>query len=154
MTAEYRTTIEAILREMPISWLHRPVYAMDASLDVGLPQPKVAPFVVAVGIAAAGAAVGGGLQLASQALNKKSGPPDRSLVDTIECELSFNQIVDKAVQLIEEDQLAKGSRLQDIIDVPPEGAKLAPAVAVGFFIAGVAAGASAARPDNPPEKKD
>ena len=154
MTSEYRAAIETILKDMPISWLHRPVHAMDVGPDVGLPQPKVAPFVVAVGIAAAGAAVGGGLQLASQALNKKAGPPDRELVGTVECELTFNQIVDKAEQLIEEDQKLKGSRIQDLIDVPPEGAKLAPVAAVGFFIAGVAAGASAARPDHPPAKKD
>jgi hypothetical protein len=141
-----RDEVKAALADIPVSWLHMPGLAAAAgSLPQAkdeTPQPKIAP-IVAAGI---GVAVGAGIQLGHQMLHDKSIPQPTTKEVGLTCSLTFKQLEDNATKICEESQGAKdGGALKAIVDAS-NGAKVAPAIAAaGYFLAGVAAGAAAAR---------
>ncbi|MGC2776035.1 MAG: hypothetical protein WA418_10420 [Bradyrhizobium sp.] len=143
-----REEIRAALMEMPVSWLHMPALAAGSGTLPGPkgepPQPKVIPVLAA---AALGVAAGAGIQLAHQYLNKQKGvPPITADVGRIACSLTIKELEDNATQVYEDSlQTKDGGQLKAIVDSTSGGAKVFPVVAA-VFLAGVAAGAAAARP--------
>lgn len=146
--------VRAALMNIPVSWLHMPALALveggaaGASKEFG---PKIAPAVMALGAAAAGTIVGGGLQLAHQYLHdRKAMPGMYQGIDRVLCTATFAEIEQAAIRIYEESAKVKGGNtLQGIIDAAA-GAKVLPAAlplagAAAAFVAGVYAGAAAAR---------
>lgn len=130
--------IAVAIKLIPIPWLFMPRLALDAKADV--PAPKIGPLAAA----AIGVAVGGGLQLAGQAI-RKSRPEDQArLIADVQCSLTIRQVEDIANRVMQEQQSARGG-LSEIAAEPPAGSKPFP-IATAAFLAGVAAGAAAARP--------
>lgn len=142
MTA--RDEIRAAMMEMPVSWLHYPALAAAAlpGPKGDAPQAKVIPVLAA---AALGVASGAGIQLAHQYMHdRKSFPPTTADVGRIACTLTLREIEDNATQIYEDSQKAKdGGPLKVIVD-SASGTKAFPVVAA-VYLAGVAAGAAAAR---------
>jgi hypothetical protein len=137
MTEEI-TDVAAALKVIPVSWLHQPRLALTIKGDG--PAPKVAPLVlVAIGVAA-----GAGIQLAGQALRKAPPEEQKRLVDSVECNLSIDELERNARGVVESMKGSKGG-LNQLMELPEPGAKVIP-VPVVIFLAGVAAGAAAARP--------
>jgi hypothetical protein len=106
---------------IPVSWLHMPALAMAEGGAAGAKKefgPKIAPAVLALGAAAAGTIVGGGLQLAHQALHdRKDMPPQLQGIDRITCNLTFAEIEQAATRIYEESGRVKsGNTLQQIVD--------------------------------------
>jgi hypothetical protein len=139
-----REDIRAAMMEMPVSWLHYPALAAAAlpGPKGEAPKPKVFPVLAA---AALGVASGGGLQLAHQYLHdRKSLPPVTTDVELIACTMTVKELEDKATEIYEDSQKAKdGGPLKAIVD-SASGSKAFPVVAA-VYLAGVAAGAAAAR---------
>jgi hypothetical protein len=140
-----RDEIRAAMMQVPVSWLHMPALAAAAlpGSKGEQPAPKVFPVLAA---AALGVASGAGIQLAHQYLHdRKSFPPATAEVGTVACTLTLQEIEDNATQIYEESQKAKdGGPLKAIADSASNGAKAFPVVAA-VYLAGVAAGAAAAR---------
>lgn len=143
--------VKAALMNIPVSWLHMPALALVEGGVAGANKeygPKIAPVVLALGAAAAGTAVGGGLQLAHQYLHdRKAMPGAYQGIDRIVCTATYAEIEQAAIRMYEEAGRAKGGNtLQQIID-QAAAAKVVPVVAgaAAAFIAGVYAGAAAAR---------
>jgi hypothetical protein len=137
MATETNDIAEA-LKQIPVSWLHQPRLVARAKADT--PAPKIGPLAAA----AIGVAVGGGLQLAGQAI-RKTGPDEQDrLVQAVECNLSIEEIEQISRSVMKDAQGSKGG-LNTLVDTPPPGAKPFP-LATAAFLAGVAAGAAAARP--------
>jgi len=145
--------VKAALMNIPVSWLHMPALALVEGGAAGAKKeygPKIAPAVLALGAAAAGTIVGGGLQLAHQYLHdSKAMPTDYAGIDRIVCTATFAEIEQAAIRIYEEAAQAKGGNtLQSIID-QASGAKVLPIVpvagAAAAFVVGVYAGAAAAR---------
>lgn len=142
-----RDEIRAAMMDMPVSWLHMPALAAGSGALPGAkgetPQPKVVPVLAA---AALGVAAGAGIQLAHQYLHdRKSFPPVTTDVGRIACSLTLREIEDNATQIYEDSLQSKdGGPLKAIADSASGGAKVFPVVAA-VFLAGVAAGAAAAR---------
>lgn len=134
--------IAAAIRLIPVSWLHQPRLVMSASDDA--PQPKIAPLAAA----ALGVAVGAGIQLAGQQLRKLSPDEQAKLVHAAECHLPVEAIEKIAKRVMQDAQEAKDGGLRAIAGeggMKGSGAKVLP-IAAAVFLAGVAAGAAAARP--------
>ncbi len=140
-----RDEIRAAMMEMPVSWLHMPALAAAGVLPGAkgeAPQPKVAPLVaVALGVAA-----GAGIQLAHQWLTKqKSVPAVTRDIGSVACNLTLAELEYNATIVYEDSQQAKdGGQLKAIADSASGGAKVFPLIPA-LFLAGVAAGAAAAR---------
>jgi hypothetical protein len=144
--------VRAALMNIPVSWLHMPALvlveggAAGASKEFG---PKIAPAVLALGAAAAGTIVGGGLQLTHQYLHdRKAMPGAYQGIDRVICTATYAEIEQAAIRIYEESAKVKGGNtLQGIIDAAA-GAKVLPALpvagAAAAFIAGVYAGRAAA----------
>ncbi len=130
--------VSIALKLIPIPWLYMPGIALSAK--AGTPAPKIGPLAAA----AIGVAVGGGLQLAGQALRKSRPEDEAKLIGGVQCTLTFKELEDVANRVMREQQSAKGG-LAEIANAPPDGAKPFP-IATAAFLAGVAAGAAAARP--------
>ncbi|MGJ5135659.1 MULTISPECIES: hypothetical protein [unclassified Bradyrhizobium] len=145
--------VRAALANIPVSWLHMPALAFAEAGAAGAKEfgPKIAPAVLALGAAAAGAIIGGGLQLTHQYLHdSKAGPVSYQGIDKVICTATFAEIEAAATRIYQESAQAKdGNALQQIIDTAA-GAKFVPALApvagaAAAFLAGVYAGAAAAR---------
>jgi len=144
--------VREALRNIPVSWLHMPALAMAEGGAAGAKEfaPKIAPALLALGAAAAGTIVGGGLQLAHQALHdRKDMPAPYQGIDRVVCTATFAEIEQAAVRIYEESAREKGANtLQRIVD-SATGAKVLPALpiagAAAAFVVGVYAGAAAAR---------
>ncbi|MBC7583708.1 hypothetical protein FNL55_13885 [Tardiphaga sp. vice352] len=137
MTEEI-TDVAAALKVIPVSWLHQPRLALTIKGDG--PAPKVAPLV----LVAIGVATGAGIQLAGQALRKAPPEEQKRLVDSVECNLSIDELERNARGVVESMKGSKGGP-NELLELPEPGAKVIP-VPVVIFLAGVAAGAAAARP--------
>jgi hypothetical protein len=135
MTEEI-TDVGAALKIIPVSWLHQPRVALTIKGDG--PSRKVAPLVAA----AIGVAAGAGIQLAGQALRKASPEEQQQLVASVECNLPIEELERIARGVVEQTKNTKGG-INDLL--PEPGEKVIP-VAAAAFLAGVAAGAAAARP--------
>lgn len=136
--------VAAALLEMPVAWLHMPALAAStAALPQAkdwAPQPKIAPLVAA----AIGVAAGAGIQLTSQAL-RKSPPAFTKDNWGLTCTLTVKELEVNAIKVLEESNAAKGGGpLQAIVDTSAKSKALP--IAAAAFLAGVAAGAAAARP--------
>lgn len=140
-----RDEIRAAMMAMPVSWLHMPALAASAlpGPKGEAPVPKAFPVLAA---AALGVASGAGIQLAHQYLQgSKSVPAVTTDVGRVACTLTLQEIEDNATQIYEDSQKARdGGPLKAIVD-SAAGSKAFPVVAA-VYLAGVAAGASAARP--------
>jgi hypothetical protein len=139
-----RDEIRAAMMTMPVSWLHMPALAATAlpGPKGEAPLPKVIPVLAA---AALGVASGAGIQLAHQYMHdRKSFPAVTTDVGRVACSLTLQEIEDSATQIYEDSQKAKdGGPLKAIVD-SAAGSKAFPVVAA-VYLAGVAAGAAAAR---------
>lgn len=141
--------IREALRNIPVSWLHMPGLAAASAGAPGAKDfgPKIAPAIAALGAAAAGAIVGGGLQLAHQWLDKAKEVPGQYAIpiETVTCSLTIKEIEEAAIRLHEESSRVKdGGALRRIVNTASGGSKALPVLAA-CFIAGVLAGANAAR---------
>lgn len=143
--------VRAALMNIPVSWLHMPALAMAEGGAAGAKEfgPKIAPALLALGAAAAGTIVGGGLQLAHQYLHdRKDMPPSFQGIDRVVCTATLAEIEQAATRIYEESAREKGGNvLQHIID-STRGAKFLPALpiagAAAAFVVGVYAGTYAA----------
>ncbi|NWG26266.1 MAG: hypothetical protein HXY30_17935 [Pseudorhodoplanes sp.] len=131
--------ISAAIKLVPVSWLHRPALLMTYKSDA--PAMKIGPLAAAV----IGVAAGAGIQLSGQALRKTTPEEQRSLIESVECQLSVSEIEKIALQCAEDARKSKSSILEQIAASESAGAKPFP-IATAAFLAGVAAGAAAARP--------
>jgi hypothetical protein len=133
--------IAAAIKLIPVSWLHQPRIILSAKESA--PEPKIAPLAAA----AIGVAAGAGIQLAGQALRKTGPDEQKTLVQGVECHLPIEEIERIARRVMEDSGGAKSGGLHAIAEPAAEkgpGAKPFP-IATAAFLAGVAAGASAAR---------
>lgn len=136
--------IRAGLRSIPVSWLHMP--ASVRSSEAESQSVRVGPFAAAV----IGVAVGAGIQLAGQAMKKLGGIPEgapapgrtkRALAPEVACDLSLSEVEDLALFYAAE---MTPSQIGELAAAGDSEGRAFP-VAVAAFLAGVAAGSSAAR---------
>src|SRR5688572_4078083 len=132
-----RSQIRQALGQIPVSWLHMPSLAKaspDEPAEKFLPAIPPAIYAVVGGTVTGGALAAGGVMLT----RPKGADPD---LTGVVCNLTLQEIEDRAVKLYEDSSQAKGINvLQQITDAVVPGAKNP---LVPFFLAGVAAGAAA-----------
>jgi hypothetical protein len=128
-----------VVYDLPVAWLHLPRTARQMT-EAKSGDSKMWPLVA---VAAAGALTGGGLQLAGQALRKSAVPADDSVADQVECTLSCRELREGLAQMLGGKDPETQAALQEIVE--RSQSKALP-IAAAVFIAGVAAGAAAARP--------
>ena len=131
MEDEIRTGLKCI----PVSWLHKPASArkcIQATQNV-----RVGPFAAAV----IGVAVGAGIQLASQAMRSLGNPERTSAPEQVTCDLSLAEIENLALFYAAQMTPSQVGRLAAGSD---SDSRAFP-IAVAAFLAGVAAGSSAAK---------
>ena len=132
-----RSQIRQALGQIPVSWLHMPHLA-KASSDEPAEKflPALPPAIYAV---VGGTVVGGGLAAGGVMLTRPKG--EELDVKSVVCNLTLQEIEDRAVTLYEASSEGKGVNLfqQMTRDLIP-GAKNP---LVGYFLAGVAGGAGA-----------
>lgn len=135
-----REDLRAAIAAMPVNWLHQPSTA-EASPDGG--GQRIVPLVAAL----IGVAVGAGVQLGHQALNKRSAKVDIARSRSVTCQLSAGAIEDLAfhtAQLTEADP-STAEAIHAIVERAEAEARILPMVALCFLV-GVTVGANAARP--------
>ncbi|MBN2292584.1 MAG: caspase family protein [Pirellulales bacterium] len=133
-----RDEVTQILSAIPIAWLYQPSLAENIPPESGA---RIAPLVAA----AIGVAVGAGIQLGSQALNRAvASRPSLPSAD-FHCNLPYSAIEQLAGDLV--DAARDDQEIADCLRkiITQDSDRPLPVIAA-VFLAGVAAGAAAARP--------
>ena len=137
--ATMESQVRDAVRVIPVSWLHKPALADEKPTE--LDGARIGPFAAAV----IGVAVGAGIQLGAQALNRSDSHRQvrERDVSQVRCHLSIAEIENLALANVTLLQKPGVDIIRDV-QREGEGERLLP-VPVIAFLTGVATGAAAAR---------